>query len=117
MDDREPYGRIVHEIRLAWNTELPHPRGVEPWEKREAGQQEMDMRIGAAVAVQAVADAKLAGERDRMRLAVLAAHLPAILDALRVAMADTSYGSRAKRFRVALEALEAQERSDEEEPA
>jgi hypothetical protein len=52
-DPREPYGRIVHEIRLAFNAELAHPRGVLPWEQREAGQQEMDMRIGEAVAAAA----------------------------------------------------------------
>ena len=59
-DDREPYGRIVHEIRLAYNAELPHPRGVLPWPEREAGPQEMDMRIGSAVAARAVDDAGFA---------------------------------------------------------
>jgi hypothetical protein len=69
-DDREPLGRIVHEIRLAWNAELAHPRGVLPWEQRDEGQREMDMRIGSAVAAQAVADAGL--EIDRMRAQLLA---------------------------------------------
>lgn len=59
-DNREPYGQIVHEIRLAYNAELPHPRGVLPWPEREAGQQEMDMRIGSAVAARAVDDAGFA---------------------------------------------------------
>jgi hypothetical protein len=59
-DPREPSGRIVHGVRLAFNADLPHPRGVLPWEEREAGQQEMDMRIGAAVA---------AAERERAEAA------------------------------------------------
>ena len=49
-DPREPNGRIVHDIRLAFNADLPHPRGVLPWEDRRTRQQELDMRIGAAVA-------------------------------------------------------------------
>ena len=68
-DDREPYGRIVHEIRLAYNTELPHPSGVLPWEQREEGQKEMDMRIGSAVAARALADYE--GERRELTLARL----------------------------------------------
>ena len=118
-DDREPYGRIVHEIRLAYNTELPHPRGVLPWEQREEGQKEMDMRIGSAVAARAVADAGLVNERRDAQLFALRCHLPAVLDALRVAAADTGYGSRAKRYSAALEALgggQGQDRSDEKEP-
>ena len=114
-DDREPYGRIVHEIRLAFNTELSHPRGVLPWEQRDEGQREMDMRIGSAVAVQAVHDAGLDCERMRAQLFAFGVHLPAVLDALRLAAADQEYGARARRFRVALEALgggETQERDE-----
>ena len=103
-DDREPYGRIAPEIRLAYNTALPHPRGVLPWEQREEGQKEMDMRIGSAVAARAVADAGLENERMRVQLFALAANLPAVLDALRLAAADV-YGARARRFEAALWAL------------
>jgi hypothetical protein len=68
-DPREPYGRIVHGVRLAFNADLPHPRGVLPWEEREAGQQEMDMRIGAAVAAaeRERAEAELAGVREALK--------------------------------------------------
>lgn len=76
-DPREPYGRIVHGIRLAFNADLPHPRGVLPWEEREAGQQEMDMRIGAAVA--AAERERAAAEADNLR-AALRRHLHAFTD-------------------------------------
>ena len=75
-DDREPLGRIVHDIRLAFNAELPHPRGVLPWEQREAGQQEMDMRIGSAVAARAVDDAGF----DQARLAAQVIRLQVAYD-------------------------------------
>ena len=72
-DDREPYGRLFHEQgRLTVNAELPdrQRRGIGPWEERDPMQQEIDMRGANAVAVQAVADAKL--ECDRMRAQLLA---------------------------------------------
>ena len=69
-DPREPLGRLVHEQRLAVNAERRKPFGVVPWEERDDEQRELDMRIGAAVAVQAVADAGL--ENDRMRAQLLA---------------------------------------------
>ncbi len=50
-------------------------------------------------------------ESAEARLAVFGEHRPAVLDALRIAVADTAYGSRAGRFTAALEALE---RSEEE---
>lgn len=62
-DSREPYGRIVHEQRLALNAELEHPRGLLPWPERDPIQRELDCRIGSAVAAEAVRDAKLAAER------------------------------------------------------
>lgn len=115
-DDREPYGRIVHEIRLAWNAELPHPRGVFPWEKRDEGQREMDMRIGSAVAVQAVHDAGLDGERMKAQLFTLAAHLPAVRRALTLAITEAEYEYEKKPYRAALHAFsggDRQERGDE----
>ena len=111
-DDREPLGRIVHEIRLAWNAELPHPRGVLPWEQRDEGQREMDCRIGSAVAARAVHDAGLVNERRDAQLFALQCHLPAVLDALSIAVADQEYGARAKRFRDAMEALTGSEGGD-----
>ena len=71
-DPREPYGRIVHEQRRAWVAGQPGKFYAVVWEDRDEGQQELDMRIGAAVAVQAVADAKV--EVDKMRATVMAAH-------------------------------------------
>ena len=74
-DPREPYGRLVHETRLACEADRAAAEGrqrfnLPPWEKRDDWQRELDMRIGAAVAVQAVADAGL--ETDRMRAQLLA---------------------------------------------
>ncbi len=102
-DDREPYGRIVHETRCAWHFEQRIT--PTPWDGLDSGEQERDMRIGSAVAARAVADAKLDTDRMRVRLFALGAHMPAILDALRMAAADAEYGARAKRFTAALVAL------------
>ena len=72
-DDREPYGRLVHEQRLAVNAEKEHPFVLEPWERRSRDQQEMDMRIGSAIAMRAAA-----AERERIAVQVdaLAANYP-----------------------------------------
>jgi hypothetical protein len=48
-DPREPLGRIVHEQRLAFNAEKERPFVLLPWEDRDEGQRELDMRIGAAL--------------------------------------------------------------------
>ena len=48
-------------------------------------------------------------EAAEARLAAFEAHRPAVLDALRIAVADTAYGSRAERFTAALDALERSE--------
>lgn len=121
-DDREHLGRIFHEQgRLTVNAEREKPFGVEEWDLRTAEQKEIDMRGASAVAARAVADAEVEGDRMRAQLFALSAHLPAILDALRLAAADTGYGSRAKRFTAALEALGGgetqQESSDDKEPS
>ena len=55
-DDREPYGRIVHEQRLAYRAERER-RLPSPWEDRDPPLRELDMRIGSAVAKRAVHDA------------------------------------------------------------
>ena len=103
-DDREPYGRIVHEQRLAYRAERER-RVPSAWEGRDSRLRELDMRIGFAVAVQAVHDAGLVNTRRDAQLFALQCHLPAVLDALREAVADTELGCRAKRFTAALEAL------------
>ncbi len=75
-DPREPYGRIVHEQRVAFESErsaLKDRPGfiLQPWEDRHPEQRELDMRIGAAVGAQALADAApepmTAAECDRLR--------------------------------------------------
>ena len=58
---------------------------------------------GAGAAILARAEAAEA------RLAAFEAHRPAVLDALRMAAADTAYSSRAGRFTAALEALDGSE--------
>ena len=56
----------------------------------------------------------VARHRDRAetaeaKLAAFEAHRPAVLDALRMAAADTAYSSRAGRFTASLEALDGSE--------
>lgn len=74
-DDREPLGRLVRETWVAWAREQyrPKPSWLAGWEDLDNGQREVDMRIGSAVAVQAVADAKLDGDRMRAQLLTFAA--------------------------------------------
>jgi hypothetical protein len=62
-DPRERRGRIVNEVRRAYDAEQAEAEGrprfcIPEWEERPAYQRELDMRIGAAVA--AGAEAKLA---------------------------------------------------------
>ena len=119
-DDREAYGRIFHEQgRLTVNAEREKPFAVEPWDKRTAEQREIDMRGASAVAVRAVADAKLRNERLEAQIFALDANRPAILDALSSAVAGAEYEALARPYRAALEALgagETQERTDEKGP-
>ena len=121
-DDREPLGRIVRETWVAWAREQyrPKPSWLLLWEELDNGQREVDMRIGAAVATRAIADAGLRNERMEVQLFALGAHMPAILDALSSAVAGAEYEALAKPYRAALEALggtgETQERTDEEGP-
>jgi hypothetical protein len=119
-DPREPYGRIFHEAgRLTVNAEREKPFRVLPWEQRTDEEKELDMRGAAAVAVQAVADAKARNERLEAQVFALGAHLPAILRALRMTASDDLHAERMAdvgRDRAALTALgggEGQERTDE----
>ena len=117
-DPREPLGRIVHDQRVARSAELRQPFYLSTWEDRDEGQRELDMRIGAAVAVRAVADAKLRNERLEAQVFALGAHMPAIREALRLAESEAMYGALARRYRAAREALgggEPQERSEDKE--
>jgi hypothetical protein len=76
-DDREPYGRLVHDTRLACEADRAAAEGrqrfdLPPWEERDDWQRELDMRIGSAVAARAVDDAgfdqsALAAEIIRLR--------------------------------------------------
>jgi len=48
--DREHLGRIAHEVRCAENAKRDRSFRLEPWERRAPSQQELDMKIGEAVA-------------------------------------------------------------------
>ena len=82
-DPREPLGRIVHDQRVARSAELRQPFYLSTWEDRDEGQRELDMRIGAAVAVRAVADANIRLEQldaENIRLHKELLHLRARCD-------------------------------------
>jgi hypothetical protein len=51
-DPREPLGRVVRETWVAWAREQsdPKPSWLTGWDELDAGQREVDMRIGAALA-------------------------------------------------------------------
>jgi len=51
-DPREPLGRMVRDTWIRWASEQPdaRPSWLLPWEELDAGQREVDMRIGAAIA-------------------------------------------------------------------
>lgn len=115
-DDREPLGRIVHEQRLALNAELEHPRGLLPWEQRAPMQQELDMRIGSAVAAKAVHDAGLENAELRKRLMRWEVNGNAILEALSIAAATAEYDHQIRRYKSTWAALEALEGDAEPEP-
>ena len=109
-DPREPYGQTFHEQgRLTVNAEREKPFAVTEWPDRTAEQQEIDMRGASAVAVRAVADARLELDEMRLRLIEFHAHLPAILGALRATLANAPYEAIAKPYRAALMALRGSE--------
>lgn len=85
-DVREPLGRLVHETWSAWWREIQEPPASEwklPWERVNPGTQELDMRIGHAVANHALAQDTAtcdpAGELKRLMAIVrdVDAHLDA----------------------------------------
>ena len=86
---------------------------------RAPSQRELDMRIGSAVAVRAVHDARIdltAGNREIVRLRAeldaLEKHRPAILGALRARLAASPHQSAAEPYRAALMALRGTEDDD-----
>jgi hypothetical protein len=85
------------------------PPIVTPWAERAGFLREIDRSTCSLVAAMAVHDAGLKSEADAMELARFRAHLPAILDALHGAVADSGYAAQAKPFKAALEALSGKE--------
>lgn len=70
-DDRETFGRVAHNVYRDWWTEQPPPKvPFRSWDAINPEWRELMMRIAAAVAVRAVADAGI--EADRMRAQILA---------------------------------------------
>lgn len=116
-DDRESLGRIVHDIRLACEADQAAAEGRErfrlgSWKDRSDGQRELDMRIGSAIAAQAVHDAGLEAEALRKRLIALSVHFPEYRLALGVAISEALNKQQERtveRFERALEALGGEE--------
>jgi len=124
MSGEPSYGQIVHDTRLAHEADQAALEGRRRFnlgsrEERTPAQRELDERIGAAVAVRAVADAKLRNERLEAQAFTLGAHREVILRALRIAASDDLHAERMadlRKDREALEALgggEGQERTDD----
>jgi hypothetical protein len=63
VSDREARGRLVREtwVTWAWEQEDPKPGWLVPWEELDAGQREVDMRIGDAVAAAEKPDGSACG--------------------------------------------------------
>jgi len=74
--DREALGRIVRETWVKWAKEQSNPKGhwIVTWDALDAGQREVDMRIGEAVQAAALA-------RERQRVTVLRTALEIVLHA------------------------------------
>ena len=110
-DDREPLGRTAHETYGNWLLEqvrLPHDaKHLNQWEQLSPDLREAYMRIGAAVAVQAVADAKLRNERLEMLAFTLGTCQARMFDAFRVAIHYEQYEARKEPYRKAVAALRA----------
>lgn len=51
-DPREPLGRLVRQVWVDWAREQPDPKPswLTGWDDLDAGQREVDMRIGSALA-------------------------------------------------------------------
>ena len=114
-DPREPYGRMVHDVRLAHEAVRAAAEGrvtfrLGDWEDRAGHQRELDMAIGAAVA---------AAERERIAALMdeLAAYYPEsvwppdsdVRDSIGATAMRHAYRNAARSIR------EPQERSDEKE--
>ena len=85
---REALGRLVHDTRLAVTAERGSRFVMQPWEQRVPDQQELDMRIGEAVAA-------AVREADGAKLAEVRSTVAAFL---------THYGnSQLPSFKVALD--------------
>jgi hypothetical protein len=114
-DDREPYGRLVRETWVNWAREQyrAKPSWITDWDELDDGQREVDMRIGSAVAAQAVHDAGVDVDVMRMRLTVLAAHFPVLRRALVIAVEDSETEREAREYRAALEALGGAEKEEQ----
>lgn len=119
-DDREPMGRIAHATYRDWLAEQVErvygdAKQLSAWEDLTEGMREAYMRIGSAVAAQAVHDAKLENTRRDAQLLAFGNAIPVILDALRIAAVHAGYQYERKHYRDLEEALgggEAQERGD-----
>ena len=73
-DPREPLGRLVHDIRLAHEADQAAAEGrarfrLASWEEGAPSQRELDMRIGSAVAAEALRQYE--AEREALTLARL----------------------------------------------
>ena len=100
----EPLGRIAYETETAWRQEQEFTRR-KPWNDLSDEQREPFMRIGSAVAAQAVHDAGLRNDRMETQLSALGAHRGAVFDALKIAITASGYEHQRKRYRAALKAL------------
>jgi hypothetical protein len=76
--DRETWGRLVRDLRLAWASEQddPEPSWLLPWDELDDGQREADGRIGTFIA-------GLAREHERAAIIALAEKRGAVYPAVR----------------------------------
>ena len=113
-DLREPLGRLVHDTRLACEADRAAAEGrqkfnLAEWEDRSEHQRELDMRIGSAVAAQAVHDAGLEAVAMRKQLLAFSIHMPALRRALAVAISGSEWEAEAGPYRAALHVLGGEE--------
>lgn len=104
MADPDALARLVHETRVAHEADRAAEEGrvlfnLGTWEDRAEHQRELDRRIASAVAMRAVADAKLVNERRDALLFALGVAAPAILEALTAQISDQWLESQKIRFR------------------
>jgi hypothetical protein len=102
--DREALGRRVREVWIAWAKEQPAPKAswLLPWEELSEPDREVDRRIGATIAAEALeaaadlieAEAKLDMGPDPMLLAIRLAAAALAPRVLRWLAAETRKGGR-----------------------